>query len=56
MEITEIILQNCVTQGNKGGRERERMISLRILAFCWVTACTQLFQPKAKANGIVFQL
>jgi len=56
MEITENILENCVTQGHKNIREGERMISLRILAFCRVTACTQLFQPKAKANGIVFQL
>jgi len=56
MEITENILQNCVTQGHKDGREGERMISLRMLAFCRVTACTQLFQPKVQANGIVFQL
>jgi len=56
MEITENISQNCVTQDDKDGGEGARMISLRILAFCRVTACTQFFQQKAKANGVVFQL
>jgi hypothetical protein len=40
MEIIENILQNCVTQGHKDGGEGKRMIFLRILAFCRVTACT----------------